>query len=184
MDSKEDYTNLGIAINNYGKYVIQQSKSNLTKNKKGGGDLYNSLKYKAIKTKKVGNPYTLEFFMENYGAFVDKGVKGVNSTYPETRAAQSKFQYGSGTGPKGGLTKGIDNWLKKKNFRWRDELGRFMTFKSMRYLIVQKIYFQGIKAIRFFSRPLELGEKKYSKEIVDGFVKDIDLKITFSKETE
>ena len=175
MDSIEEYKNLGIIVNKFGKYVIQQSKSNLTKKGKGGGDLYNSLKYKDIQNKNPKNPYTLDFFMENYGAFVDKGVRGVNSTYPETRAAQSIFQYGSGTGPKGGLNKGIDNWLKKKNFRWRDELGRFMTFKSMRYLIVKKIYFQGIKATQFFSRPLKLAEPKFLKQMFEAYITDIDI---------
>ena len=175
MDSKNEYENLGLAINKYGKYVIQQSRSNLTKENKGGGTLYNSLSYKALETKKVGNPYTLEFFMENYGAFVDKGVKGLNSTYPETRAAMSTFQYGSGTGPKGGLTKGIDSWLRQKKFRWRDELGRFMSYKSMRYLIVQKIYHQGLRATMFFSKPLDAGLNKYNKDIIDGFVKDINI---------
>ncbi len=179
MDSKNEYKNLGLAINKYGKYVIQQSRSNLTKENKGGGTLYNSLSYEALETKKIGNPYTLEFFMENYGAFVDKGVAGVNSTYPETRAAMSPFRYGSGTGPKGGLSKGIDSWLRQKKFRWRDELGRFLSYKSMRYLIVRKIYFQGLRATMFFSKPLDAGLNKYNKDIIDGFVKDIDIQIGF-----
>ena len=118
--------------------------------------------------------------MENYGAFVDKGVKGVNSTYPETRAAMSTFQYGSGTGPKGGLTKGIDSWLRQKKFRWRDEIGRFLSYKSMRYLIVRKIYFQGLRANMFFSKPLAAGLIKYNKDIIDGFVKDINSQIGFA----
>ena len=174
MKSNIAYTQLGKALTKYGKYVIQQSKSNLTRQKKGGGALYNSLKQNLEDVKEIGNPYILNFFFEDYGNFVDKGVRGVNSTYPETRAAMSPFQYGSGTGPKGGLTKGIDKWLRQKKFRWRDKLGRYVSYKSMRYLIVQKIYFQGLKASLFFTKPFEAGMDKYSKDIIDGFVKDID----------
>ena len=52
--------------------------------------------------------------MEDYGTFVDKGVRGKTSTYPETSAALSQFQYGSGNFPKGGLTEGINGWLRKE----------------------------------------------------------------------
>ena len=71
---------LEAVMTRYAKYVIQQSKSNLTKDKKGGGDLYNSLKYKIVED---DTAMLVEFLMEDYGAFVDRGVKGVNSTYPE-----------------------------------------------------------------------------------------------------
>ena len=167
-------------MTDYAKYVIQQSKSNLTKKDKGGGDLYNSLKYQILED---DTAILVEFMMQDYGIYVDEGVKGVNSTYPETRAAQSnmlkKFQYGSGTGPKGGLNKGIDKWLKKKNFRWRDDLGRFISFKSMRYLIVKKIYFQGLKATTFFSRPFNAGVKKYELKLAKAFVSDIESQMVF-----
>ena len=177
METNTNYKQLGLALNKYGKYVVQQSKSNLTKSKpysKGGGALYNSIKYHLQKVKKTGNPYVLDFLMEGYGTFVDKGVAGVNSTYPETRAAMSPFKSGSGTGKKGGLTEGIQKWLEKKKFRWRDEQGRYMSYKSMRYLIVQKIYFQGIKASLFFTKPFEAGINKFAKEIIEGYEKDLE----------
>jgi len=177
MESKNKYKALGLALNKYGKYVVQQSKSNLTKSKpysKGGGTLYNSIKYGLQKSNQIGKPYVLDFLMADYGPFVDKGVAGVNSTYPETRAAMSPFKYGTGTGPKGGLTRGIQSWLEKKKFRWRDELGRYISYKSMRYLIVKKIYFQGIKASLFFTKPFEAGLNKYAIDIVQGYEKDIE----------
>ena len=41
------YQELNKALNEFGKYVIQQSRSNLTKKRKNSkSDLYNSLKYK------------------------------------------------------------------------------------------------------------------------------------------
>ena len=42
------FKNVDEILNKYGKYVVQQSKSNLTKDKKGGGDLYNSVSLSLI----------------------------------------------------------------------------------------------------------------------------------------
>ena len=119
--------------------------------------------------------------MEDYGIFVDKGVKGKTSTYPETQAALSQFQYGSGTGKKGGLTNAIYNpstktgWLKKKKFQWKDKkTGKFMSYESMGFLIARSIYNKGLKANLFFTKPFEKGIEKLSQELYAGFVKDVD----------
>ena len=59
------FKNVDEILNKYGKYVVQQSKSNLTKDKKGGGDLYNSVSYVIDKSQ---DDFLLEFLMEDYGA--------------------------------------------------------------------------------------------------------------------
>ena len=165
------FKNVDEVVNKYGKYVVQQSKSNLTRDKKGGGNLYNSVSYKIEKSQ---DDFLLEFLMEDYGAFVDKGVKGKTSTYPETSAALSKFQYGSGTGPKGGLTKGIRKWLQKKRFQFRDKKGRFMSYESMTFLISRSIYNKGLKANLFFTKPFEAGLKRLPDDLIKGFALDIE----------
>jgi len=165
------FKNVDEVVNKYGKYVVQQSKSNLTKDKKGGGDLYNSVSYKIEKSQ---DDFLLEFLMQDYGAFVDRGVKGKTSTYPETSAALSKFQYGSGTGPKGGLTKGIRKWLQKKRFQFRDKKGRFMSYESMTFLISRSIYNKGLKANLFFTKPFEAGLKRLPDDLIKGFALDIE----------
>jgi len=165
------FKNVDEIVTKYAKYVVQQSKSNLTKDKKGGGDLYNSVSYKIEKSQ---DDFLLDFLMEDYGAFVDRGVKGKTSTYPQTSAALSKFQYGSGTGPKGGLTKGINAWLKKKRFQFRDKQGRFMSYDSMTYLIARSIYNKGLKANLFFTKPFEAGLKRLPDDLIKGFALDIE----------
>ena len=62
------------ALEKYAKYVIQQSRSNLTrKGNKSSGKLYQSLGYK-IQGSKV------KFESEEYGVYQDQGVKGDKST--------------------------------------------------------------------------------------------------------
>ena len=172
------YKNLNGVLEQYSKYVIQQAKANLTKDKKGGGNLYNSLSYDIL----IENEdFLVDFLMEDYGQFVDKGVKGKTSTYPETQAALSQFQYGSGTGPKGGLTKGIREWVNKKKFQFRDKKGRFMSYETMTYLIARSIYNKGLKANLFFTKPFEKGLEKLPQNLYDAFVLDVDSSIILGK---
>ena len=68
------------AIENYAKYVIQQSRSRLSKAGKNKGSLYKSLDYIIQQNRggsgKFETGYTVSFEMEEYAAFVDQGVKG------------------------------------------------------------------------------------------------------------
>ena len=166
-----EFNNLEAVMTKYAKYVIQQSRSNLTKDDKGSGNLYNSLSYGLVEDDEA---MLVEFMMEDYGAFVDRGVKGKTSTYPETSAALSQFQYGSGTGKKGGLTKGINKWLKQKRFQWRTKDGKFMSYQTMTYLISRSIYNKGLKANLFFTTPFELGLQNLPKQLTDAFSLDIE----------
>ena len=170
--------NLEAVMNQYAKYVIQQSRTRLTKDDKGGGNLYNSLSYQLMEDDQA---MLVEFMMADYGAFVDRGVKGKTSTYPETRSALSPFQYGSGTGKKGGLTKEIDKWLRKKRFQFRDKKGRFMSYDSMRYLIVKSIYNKGLRANLFFSKPFKDGIEKYELNMAKAFAEDIRSQMVFTE---
>ena len=59
-------------LNNFAKYVIQQSRSNLTKKKKNVSKaLYNSLDYKILSD---NSGFILQFLMDKYGANQDQGV--------------------------------------------------------------------------------------------------------------
>jgi hypothetical protein len=61
------------ALNKFAKYVVQQSRSNLTKSDKNvSKELYNSLGYDLNVSK---NSFSLSILMEDYGVFQDKGVK-------------------------------------------------------------------------------------------------------------
>ena len=61
-------------LNSFAKFVIQQSRSNLTKGKKNVSKaLYNSLDYKILSD---NSGFILQFLMEEYGAYQDQGVSG------------------------------------------------------------------------------------------------------------
>jgi hypothetical protein len=156
-------------LDKFGKYVVQQSRTNLTKkDKKDRGELYNSLGYEL----EVGkNSFSLSFKMTDYGQFVDKGVKGKVSS---TKAPNSPFRFGTGTGRKGGLTDGINGWVKRKRFQFKDKKGKFMSYESTAYLIRNSIYNKGLKTTNFFTRPFELAFKKLPDELVEAFALDME----------
>ena len=148
------------ALDKYAKYVIQQSRSNLTKKKNNASKaLYNSLQY-TIKGDKVS------FLSEDYGQFIDKGVKGAKSTYPESSA--SPFKYTTKQPP----SSAFDKWSIRKGIAPRDKQGRFVSRQSLNFLIARSIYKKGIKATLFFTKPFERGLDLYGDEIVAGYIED------------
>jgi hypothetical protein len=171
-----NFDNVDDILNSFAKKVISDAKKNLVDDGKSLGDLYNTLNYTLDDEQ---DQFLIDFLMEDYGLFVDKGVKGKTSTYPETSAALSKFQYGSGTGKKGGLTKGINGWLRKKRFQWKDEKGKFMSYDTMSFIIARSIYNKGLKANLFFTKPFEAGLKTLPNKLSNAFRLDIEDAIIF-----
>jgi hypothetical protein len=149
-------------LDKFKKYVIQQSKSNLSKQGRNvSSKLYNSIKGEA---KVMPNSFSLEFMMEEYGAYLDQGVKGKNSS---TKAPNSPFKFGSGKGKKGGLTNGIEKWVKARRFQFRDkETGKFLSYKSTAFLITRSIYSKGTKPTLFFTKPFEKAFDKLPESLV------------------
>jgi hypothetical protein len=68
----------------------------------------------------------------------------------------------------------MSKWVARKGFQWRDkETGRFMSHKSMGYIIARSIYSKGIKSISFFQRPIELGLKTFGQDLLENLAKDL-----------
>ena len=91
------------------------------------------------------------------------------------RAPKSPFRFGSGTGKKGGLTHGIDKWVRQKNIQFKDKRsGRFLSYKSTAFLISRSIYNKGIKPSMFFTKPFENAFKRLPDEVVEKFGLEVD----------
>jgi len=156
-------------LNSFGKYVVQQSRTNLTKGKKNvSKDLYNSISFKVITT---AEGFSVQFYMDSYGTFVDKGVSGtqVKRSFKDYkgRTISSPYKYTTKQPP----SRVLDKWIVKKGIAPRDEKGRFMSRKSISFLIARSIKRKGIQGISFFQKPLMLGLKQFGKEML-GAVKD------------
>lgn len=154
----------------FNKYVIQQARTNLTK---GGHNvnkqLYNSLKAELNVSK---NSFSDSFFMEDYGKFQDKGVRG---KFSSSKAPNSPFKFGTGSGRKGGLTEGIQQWVRVRRFQFSDKkTGKFMSYDSTAFLITRSIYAKGLKPTEFFTKPFERAFEKLPQELTEAFGLDVE----------
>ena len=149
-------------LNRFAKYVISQSRANLTRGKKNSSkDLYNSLDSE-VKVSK--NSFELSFLMEDYGLFQDKGVSGVKKKY------NTPYSYTSKMPPPSKM----DKWIVKKGIAPRDKSGKFISRKSLQFMIARSIFNNGIKPSLFFTKPFEKAFKGLSKDLVEAYKLDVE----------
>jgi hypothetical protein len=173
----QELTEVTAVLKRFRDYVIQQSRSNLSKsNKNVSKELYDSLKGEVL----TENNYSIVgFSMAYYGQFQDQGVKGKSSS---AKAPNSPFKFGTGSGVKGGLTKSILKWVQAKGFQFREkDSGKFMSYKQTGYLISRSIFHKGIKPSLFFTKPFEAGYKKYiDTDLMKAFGQDIETMVDYN----
>jgi len=149
-------------LNRFAKYVISQSRANLTRGKKNSSkNLYNSLDSE-VKVSK--NSFELSFLMEDYGVFQDKGVSGVKKKYDTPYSYKSKMPPPSK----------IDKWIVKKGIAPRDKSGKFISRKSLQFMIARSIFNNGIKPSLFFTKPFEKAFKGLNKDLIEAYKLDVE----------
>ena len=149
-------------LNSFAKYVIQQSRSNLTKtNKNASKKLYNSLDYKILSD---SSGFILQFLMEEYGAYQDQGVSGTKKKY------KTPFKYTTKRPP----SSAFDKWTVRKGIAPREEGGRFTKRKGLNFIIAKSIFEQGIRLSLFFTKPFEKRFKTLPPELIAAFVNDAE----------
>lgn len=138
------------ALEKFGKYLVKESRKNLTrKNKNNTKRLYDSLDYEV---KVMPNSMTFDFLMEEYGEWVDKGRK----------AGKMPPQ------------KEILKWVSQRRIQFRDNRGRFKTYESTAWAITKSIGKRGIPASNFYSRPFNLGFKKLPTAVQEAYALDVE----------
>jgi hypothetical protein len=137
------------ALDKFGKYLVQQSRSNLTRQKKNvSKSLYNSLDYE-VRASDVS--FEFDFLMEAYGEWVDKGRKaGKNPPFSPIR-----------------------KWVQDRKIQFRDNSGKFQTYDQTAWAVVGGIGRNGIEPTNFYSRPFQLGYNKLPNELVDAYALDV-----------
>ena len=159
-------------LNKFAKYVIQQSRSNLSKRKKNASkELYNSLGYQVSQSAQTTS---VAFEMADYGKFQDRGVRGANAYYADANTSGSPYAFKSKGGKRGlkGMPppKAFDKWIVRKGIKGsRDKSGKFIPRKTLQFLIAKSIFDKGIKASMFFTKPFEAAFKRLPDELVEAY---------------
>jgi len=156
-------------LNRFAKYVIQQSRTNLTKGKKNSSKkLYDSLDYDL----NVGpNSFSMSFLMEDYGIFQDKGVSGIKKKY------NTPYSYTNKMPPPSKM----DKWIVRKGLKGiRGKDGKFISRKSLQFMIARSIYNNGIKPSLFFTKPFQKAFKNLDKDIIEAYKLDVEELLKFT----
>lgn len=162
------YTRASAVLDKFRRYVVQQSKSNLTKGKhKPSGSLYGSINgyvskkfNRDLKGRFTGGTTmpSLTFEMNDYGKFLDEGVKGSKSNY--IKNISSPYEFGRNGDKKSVPVEPIRKWVKQRGLKAGSE-----------YAIAKSIYQKGIERTGFFSKPFakrfKITKKLYHKAIAD-----------------
>ena len=168
-------------LESFGKQVVNRSKGNLQRAGKGG-KLEDSIKFEVITTP---DGFTVQFFMSSYGQFVDKGVSGTQTkrTFKDYKGKVIKtpYSYKNRKGHSQPPSKALDKWVVKKGIAPRDASGKFMSRKSITFLIARSIGRKGIQGISFFQKPLGLGLNQFGKELLGSVKEDIINSLTTVK---
>lgn len=149
-------------------YVVRESRANLTRLKKNSSKkLHKSIKG-TIKVSK--NSIGVDFSMEEYGLYQDKGVSGVKKKY------NTSYNYTTKMPP----SKALDKWIVRRGIAPRNEKGQLQTRKSLKFLIARSIYINGIKPSLFFTKPFEKAYKRMPNELIQKYGLDLDKFIDFT----
>ena len=163
-----DFQRTKQALELFAKAVKLKARKNLKKEKQiSSGKLLDSIDYNLNVSP---NSFSLEFYMEDYGTFMDLGVKGSKSTYPESRNSPYKY---SGRFKMIDPTS-LDKWLVRKKLAPRDEAGRFIERKNLKYMIATSIYRKGLKGSRFFTGAFEEEFKNIDQQVQEAFGLDVN----------
>ena len=149
-------TELQLELNKFRDYVISQAKANLTRQRKNvSKGLYNSIKGNV---KANPNSFEMDFSMEDYGFYQDKGVSGIKKKY------NTDYKYTNKMPP----AKAFDKWVVRKGLAPREK-GKFKNRKSLSFAIARSVYINGIKPSLFFTKPFEKAYKRLPEDLVEAF---------------
>lgn len=142
--------NTRLALTKFGKYLVAESRKNLTrKNKNVTKTLYNSLNYEITTGP---NSLDFNFLMAEYGEWVDKGRK-------------------AGKMPPFGP---IYAWTARRRLQFKDNKGKFLSYAETARKVMIKIKAKGIEPSNFYSRPFNLGFEKLPQQLVDAYGLDVE----------
>ena len=158
------------ALNAFGKYVVQQSRSKLTQsNKDVSKRLYESLGYEL---KVMPNSFSMAFLMEEYGEYQDKGVRGVGGTRKTTSRFNKKNNKGKIWKQKGGNSPFSFKEGRKPSVKHFEAWSRSKGLSA--FAVRESVYRQGIKPSLFFTKPFEAAFKNLPNDIVEAFGLDVE----------
>ena len=168
--------NLKEALDDFSDKIVSDAKANLiSTGKVDTGKLKDTLQNLGAKVSK--NSIEINIKMMPYGAFVDKGVRGVGGVRQTTSAFKRTNNRGKMWKQKGGKSpysfkEGVKPSVKHF-IEWSNKRG------LSPYAVREAVYHQGIAPNHFLSNAVESNMKSLSKVITDAFALDVQSTVNF-----
>tara|TARA_R110000764_G_scaffold72279_1_gene148325 strand:- start:41 stop:637 length:597 start_codon:yes stop_codon:yes gene_type:complete len=172
------------ALQLFGKETVEGARKNLKKEKtNSSGNLYNSLQSRVIDRR---DGFDLEFWMEEYGMFLDAGVYGSNPSLANTKKSKGKqkgketrslftgnegiaqrFSYKSKRPP----LQNLKSWAEKNNINFKNKDGSYKTgnYNRVAFWLQKRIFAQGIAPTLFFTNPFLIAFNNLPDDILNAF---------------
>ena len=136
----------------FGKYVVKQSRSMLTKGRHNDSKkLYNSI---GFDLKVMRQSFSMSFFMQDYGAYQDEGVRGA---YSNKKAPNSPFRFKRN---KKISPRHFKQWAKKRGIS--------------PFAVARSVWTKGLKPTMFFTKPFEDAFLRLPEDVIEKFGLDVD----------
>ena len=168
------------AIDDFWGKVLPAAKKNLLK-KNASKKLSNSLKATTIE---YPNSFITSLSMEDYGIFIDQGVKGVGGTKADgTRwklksvfGSRENFRYTNKRPP----ASAFDKWTIRRGIAPRSKGGQFQKRKGLNFAIANSVYHTGLETTHFLTTPFDYYFKTLPDEVVEAYGLELDDLLKFS----
>jgi len=168
-------------FSSFGSKLIEKARANLNKkDKRAKGTLFDQMSYDIEKTD-TGVKFVMNFgSAEDYWIFVDEGVEGAGGFKGsgKKRGQGSLFKFTNKQPP----LSAIIPWIKIKGIKGRDKKGRFITDKSLGFLIARSIKQKGLERTRFISKPYDDMIDDLKQDLTTAMAEDMDNSLTIKEQ--
>ena len=152
-------------LTEYGKSVKDEIKTRLTNSgKEASGKLHKSIRFT---TKETDDEFVVTFYMEDYGVYVDRGVKGTGENAKRAVNTIGDFSFKKSHTGTGKFLKSLKEWCKIKEID-----------PKYAYAIRRSIWTHGLRPTNFFTLPTTRRQKQFEKKIEQLMAKDIENNLT------
>ena len=172
------YPNFTQALQDFGKVQVSDAKAGV-----GGTALESSIIYE-VQGQAQFRP-KLIFRMNDYGGFVDTGVKGTRNKRRQLNSITANELFGFHHQPAFTGTykminpSAIDKWVISKGLKGtRNAKGRFIKRSALKFAVATSIYRKGLEGTGFFSTPFESNMEAFTPVFEDALAKDLLKNIT------
>jgi hypothetical protein len=166
-------------LDKFGQKVVDEAQRNLYINK-GSTALEKSIRFEVVPT---ATGFSTQFYMYDYGTYLDKGVSGNKKkrSFTNYKGAVTSSPYSYTT--KGPPIDILSKWVKMKGLKPKG-WGKGRDKKTGQYLsglaiyISHKIKTRGIKSLSFFQQPLGIEYDKLKEGLLTELKLDIESYLT------